>query len=152
MSAPPPSIARTPVLHATLIARRFAEGWRGALLRGPSGCGKSTLALRALDAGFRLVADDRVLVWTSGGRLFGRAPEALADLLEVRHVAVTAHVRLTQAPVDLVVDLDGDPERLPDPGMIEVGGQSMPHLVLRPFEACAPARLERALGARLRHV
>ena len=51
-------------------------GWRGALIEGPSGAGKSDLALRALDAGFRLVADDRVVVWTSGGRLFGRAPDA----------------------------------------------------------------------------
>ena len=135
------------VLHATLVARRGRGGWRGALLRGPSGCGKSSLALRALDAGFRLVADDRVVVWSSGGRLFGRAPSALQGLLEVRHVDVVRRCGLAQAPIDLVVDLCGDPERLPDLSETEVAGRRGPSLALRPFEACAPARLAQALDA-----
>ena len=140
------SDASTPVLHATLIARRFSDGWRGALLRGPSGCGKSTLALRALEAGFRLVADDRVLVWTSGARLFGRAPSALEGLLEVRHVAVAARCRIPHAPISLVVDLVGEPERLPEPELAPIGGRPTPRLMLPPFETCAPSRLAQALG------
>lgn len=137
----------TPVLHATLVARPWRGGWRGALLRGPSGCGKSTLALRSLDAGFRLVADDRVLPWVSGARLFGRAPSALDGLLEVRHVDVEARCRLPWAPIDLVVDLVGEPERLPEAQSVEIGGVHTPHLVLRPFEGCASARLAVALAA-----
>ena len=64
-------------------------GWRGALLRGPSGAGKSEpgAAARCLPVG-RLVADDRTLVWSSAGRLYGRAPAALAGLVEVRGVGV----------------------------------------------------------------
>ena len=140
----------TPVLHATLIARRFPEGWRGALLRGPSGAGKSDLALRALDAGFRLVADDRVLVWTSGGRLWGRAPSALEGLVECRHVAVRALNRLPLAPVSLLVDLVRDaPDRLPEPEREAVGGLRLPRLSLRPFEDGTPARIAAALQDRL---
>jgi hypothetical protein len=55
------------IRHAGLIARRVAGTWRGALIEGPSGVGKSDLALRALDQGFVLVADDRTLVFVSGG-------------------------------------------------------------------------------------
>ncbi len=47
------------ILHAGLVALRLEGVWRGALIAGPSGVGKSDLALRAIEAGFRLVADDR---------------------------------------------------------------------------------------------
>ena len=76
------------ILHAGLIAARIAGFWRGVLIEGPSGSGKSDLALRALSQGFRLVADDRVVVWASGGRLFGRAPEILNGLIELRGLGV----------------------------------------------------------------
>ena len=70
------------ILHAGLVARRQDGYWRGVLIEGASGAGKSDLALRALDHGFRLVADDRVVVWASGGALYGRAPDSLAYLGE----------------------------------------------------------------------
>ena len=40
----------------------------GVLLRGPSGCGKSDLALRLIDDGARLVADDQVVLTEEAGR------------------------------------------------------------------------------------
>jgi serine kinase of HPr protein (carbohydrate metabolism regulator) len=76
------------IRHAGLIAHRVAGTWRGALVEGPSGVGKSDLALRALDQGFVLVADDRTLVFVSGGELYGRAPDALAGLVEARGLGV----------------------------------------------------------------
>jgi serine kinase of HPr protein (carbohydrate metabolism regulator) len=72
------------ILHATLLARRQGGDWRGLLLRGPSGVGKSDLALRLIADGWWLVADDRVLIWSDDGHLYGRAPTALAGLLELR--------------------------------------------------------------------
>ena len=68
------------IRHAGLVALRWRGDWQGVLIEGPPGSGKSDLALRALTEGFRLVADDRVLLWTSGGRLWGRAPDVLAGL------------------------------------------------------------------------
>ena len=104
------------ILHATLVVRRIEGRWRGALLRGPSGAGKSSAALRCLDAGFHLVADDRVIVFASAGRLFGRAPAPLAGLIEVRTVGVTvAPAVRSLGEIDLVADASTRPERLPEP-------------------------------------
>jgi serine kinase of HPr protein (carbohydrate metabolism regulator) len=134
------------IAHAGLIARRIAGHWRGALIEGPSGAGKSDLALRALDLGFRLVADDRVILWTCAGRLFGRAPGALAGLLEVRGVGVTGEPALALCEVALVVE-PGTPERLPEPDTTDRLGFRLPRLVLSYEEASAPAKLGRALTA-----
>ena len=50
----------TVLVHATCVAlRRRGGAWRAVLLRGPSGAGKSDLALRLIEAGGRLVADDQ---------------------------------------------------------------------------------------------
>jgi serine kinase of HPr protein (carbohydrate metabolism regulator) len=134
------------IAHAGLLARRIAGRWRGALIEGPSGAGKSDLALRALDLGFRLVADDRVILWTCEGALFGRAPPPLAGLLEVRGVDIAGVPALPFCEVALVVE-PGAPERLPDAESVERLGLRLPRLVLSYQEASAPAKLGRALSA-----
>jgi serine kinase of HPr protein (carbohydrate metabolism regulator) len=134
------------ILHAGLIARRIRGLWQGALIQGPSGAGKSDLALRALDQGFRLVADDRVLVWASEGRLFGRAPDTLRGLIEVRGVDVLAVEPLPLSEIALVARLE-TPERIPDPATETILGIAVPLLGVAPFEASAPAKLGRAMEA-----
>jgi len=136
------------ILHAGLVALHAGAGsrWRGVLIEGPSGAGKSDLMLRALDLGYRLVADDRVLLWTSGGRLFGRAPDTLRDLMEVNGVDVVRLTALPLAPVAMVVRC-GHPERLPEPRFVEHLGVRLPLVELDPREASAPAKLGRALAA-----
>ncbi len=142
------------MLHAGIVARRGPAGWRGVLIRGPSGAGKSDLALRALAAGFRLVADDRALVWRSGGRAFGRAPEPLAGLCEARGQAIWRVPPLALAPLALVVDLappSGDPERLPDAASVEIAGVRVAAISLRATDASAVARVAFALEASAAH-
>lgn len=115
------------------------------LLRGPSGVGKSDLALRALAAGWRLVADDRVVAWACGGRLWGAAPAALSGLCEARGQGlVRPDPALPCAAVALVVDLTGphgELERLPDPARVEVEGVTLPAAALRAADGSALARL-----------
>lgn len=138
------------IVHAGCIAAWTREGWRGAIIEGPSGSGKSDLALRLLDEGFRLVADDRTRLWRSEGRLFGAAPETLAGLLEARGVGILGEPALAMAEVMLkVVCLPpgAAPDRLPDPEAEPVLGQPLPVLKLSALEASAPAKLRRVVAS-----
>lgn len=133
------------ILHAGLIATRVGGFWRSVLIKGPAGTGKSDLALRALSEGFSLVADDRVILWVSEGRLFGRAPDALFGRLEVRGLEVIALPAIPLAEVALVARC-GSPERIPPPRSVEILGVSAPLIELDPREASGPAKIRRALS------
>lgn len=142
--------ARQPV-HATLVAARRAGRWQGALLRGPSGAGKSDLALRALALGWSLVADDRVRLWTSGGVLYGAAPDRLVGLLEVRGLGVVSRPRLRFARVALAVEAAAEVgDRVPDPAWTDLDGVRLPFFRLPLLEPVAVVRLDLALDAAMR--
>lgn len=134
------------IRHAGLIARRVDGLWRGALIEGPSGVGKSDLALRCLDQGFVLVADDRTLVFVSGGKLHGRAPDALSGLVEVRGLGVLPQPFLPFCRIDLMVRCVDRPqavERLPDAMFEVIEGVSTPVFDLWPLEPGAPGKIRR---------
>jgi serine kinase of HPr protein (carbohydrate metabolism regulator) len=136
------------IRHASLVATRLDGRWKGALIEGPSGTGKSDLALRMMVSGFRLVADDRVTVWTSGGRLFGRAPEPLSGLLEARGVGIIPAAPLEFCEIALLVVCRRGPaevERMPEAACEAVLDVTIPRIELWPFEAAGPAKLRRAL-------
>ncbi|ODT60588.1 HPr kinase/phosphorylase [Phenylobacterium sp.] len=132
------------ILHAGLVARRQDGYWRGVLIEGASGAGKSDLALRALDHGFRLVADDRVVVWASGGALYGRAPDSLAGLMEARGIGVHGGASINFCRIALSVSC-GPYERMPERAWKDHAGVRLPAISIEPFEASAPAKLGRAL-------
>jgi serine kinase of HPr protein (carbohydrate metabolism regulator) len=136
------------ILHASLVALRAAEVWKGALIEGPSAGGKSDLALRCLAAGFSLVADDRVIAFSHAGSLWGRAPDSLAGLIEARGVGVIRVTPLAFCRIDLSVDLAAsadEVERLPETGGRRLLGLTVPALRLWPFEAGAPGKLAAVL-------
>ncbi|MBV8972755.1 MAG: aldolase [Sphingomonadaceae bacterium] len=132
-----------PTLHATAVAIRG----RGVLLTGPSGSGKSDLALRLIDRGAVLVADDRVVVARDAGRVLASPPPALAGLIEVRGLGIIAVPFAERVPVALILDLAAAPERLPPPATRDVAGVAVPVLAFAPFAASAAIRAERALTA-----
>lgn len=137
------------IRHAGLIALRAGGDWMGVLIEGASGSGKSDLALRCLSEGFSLVADDRVVVWTEGDQVFGRAPDPLAGLIEVRGQGVQNWPHRPFARLRLIVNLVQIPatvERMPENPVSEIGGQALPRLDLWPFEPSAPAKISRALN------
>ena len=138
--------AAAPILvHATAIA---IDG-RAVLLRGPSGAGKSDLALRLIDAGARLVADDQVELRRAGGRVLVRAPAAIAGLVEVRGVGILRLEPLREAALAMCVDLvpSAEVERLPEICCEDVLGLAVPSIAISPFEASAAAKLRFALRA-----
>lgn len=129
-------------LHASCVA---IDG-RGVLLEGPSGSGKSDLALRLIDAGARLVADDQVELAARGGRLWARAPAALAGLVEARGLGLFRLDPLAEAPLALAVTLAAPAERLPPPARRRLLGVDLPAVTIDPFEASAPAKLRLVLS------
>jgi serine kinase of HPr protein (carbohydrate metabolism regulator) len=141
-------IPQTACLHASCVA---LDG-EAVLIRGASGSGKSALALRLIDAGGVLVADDRTIV-TAGsgpdGRLRASAPAAIAGRLEVRGLGI---VRLAHAPapVGLIVDLAPaaaiDRMPAPDDLMHELCGTRLPRIMLDASLPGATARVRLALG------
>lgn len=135
------------IRHAGLITRLDGGAWRGVLVEGPSGAGKSDLMLRALDAGWSLVADDRVMLWTSAGRLYGRPPPTLDGLMEIRGLDVVATPGRAFTRIVLAADCVNPEqiERLPDPRTISLLGQAIPQFALAALESSAPAKLARAV-------
>jgi serine kinase of HPr protein (carbohydrate metabolism regulator) len=135
--------------HAGLIALYERGGWKGVLIEGASGSGKSDLTLRCLSHGFRLVADDRTLLWVSEGRLFGCSPKPIAGLIELRGLGVLPEPARRLAEVRLVVrclELADPLERMPDRDTRVLMGVTLPRVAVRPFEASAPDKLARALS------
>lgn len=138
-------------IHATCVALRAGKGWRAVLLRGPSGAGKSDLALRLIEAGGRLVADDQTHVARIGRALVATPPPALAGLIEVRGVGIHRLARrqlLARATVALLVDLVAPDkvERLPEPAHEVLEEVELPRLDLAAFEASTVAKLRVALA------
>jgi len=116
----------------------------GILLRGPEGSGKSDLALRLIDDGARLVADDRVEIHVAPHGPIARAPGAIAGRIEVRGIGILSTPHIDAAPVRLVFDLISQAdalERLPEPDRVEIGGVPVPRYRLHPFEPSAAAKV-----------
>jgi serine kinase of HPr protein (carbohydrate metabolism regulator) len=140
----------TLILHATTLARRVEGRWLGVLVRGPSGAGKSDLALRALDQGWRLVADDRSIVWLSEDQLYARAPATLSGLVEARGVGVLRRPRLELVRLALIADAARGPlERVAELQTEVLLGAALPRISLDLRESLAPLKLSAALAAAL---
>jgi HPr kinase/phosphorylase len=133
----------TTLLHATCVA----VGGRGVLLTGASGSGKSDLALRLIDRGAVLVADDGVAVHVSRGRLIATAGPNIAGQIEVRGLGILALPFQQDACLTLCIALDQPVPRMPDEylPMRVVEGIGLPVLALDAFEASAPVKVEKAV-------
>ena len=124
-----------------------ALGGTGLLLRGRPGIGKSDLALRLVDEGAALVADDLVQLSCRDGRLLARLPdEAPAETrgrLEVRGLGILPVHSVAEAPLGLVVELKAPAEidRMPEPQHWICLGIQVPMIALDAWTASATAKL-----------
>ena len=108
------------LVHASCVAVAGA----GVLLRGDSGAGKSDLALRLIDGGGTLVADDQTQIRRDGDRVIASAPDQLSGLLEIRGLGILRMPAHGPVPLRLVVNLTSDSavERLPEISFAEIEG------------------------------
>jgi HPr kinase/phosphorylase len=130
-------------IHASCVALSGA----GVLLRGRPGAGKSDLALRLVDGGGALVADDLCEIRRAGSRLFADLPAAVDPAFRGR-IALRGIGFLTlpyagPTPLALVADLEPGIAANPDESGHEVVylGITLPVFVLDPFQASAAAKL-----------
>jgi serine kinase of HPr protein (carbohydrate metabolism regulator) len=131
-------------LHASCVALNG----QGVLLAGPSGIGKSDLALRLIDAGGMLVADDQTELWREGDKLIASPPATLAGLIEAREIGLLKLPFLPHAPVALYIELvglDEDLERLPVHDPILLLDRPVRRLRLYAFAGSAVAKIRAAL-------
>ncbi len=138
-------------VHATSVAMKTGRRWRAVLLRGPSGSGKSDLALRLIEGGARLIADDQTHLAKKGHALIASPPPALAGMIEVRGVGIVKLARgqlLAEAALALLVDLvrPEEVERMPEPARETLQDVALPRLALAAFEASTVAKLRLALA------
>ena len=133
-----------PTIHATAVAL----GERAVLLQGPPGSGKSDFALRLIESGWTLVADDRVVLTRRGVMLFASPPPTLAGLIEARGIGICRVPFWAEAEVVLAVQLVSAEtvERLPQVRSSTFLGLPIRLINMEPFEASAPAKLRLALG------
>ncbi|WP_300300340.1 HPr kinase/phosphorylase [Ferrovibrio sp.] len=131
-------------LHASCVA----IAGEAVLLRGPSGAGKSDLALRLIEAGARLVADDQTMLTRKHGRLVAAAPETIHGLIEIRGLGPVAMIPAPPTPVALLIDLVAftDVPRLPEPYFETLLDIALPVLRLDAFTASAAIKVKWALA------
>ncbi len=126
-------------IHASCVEL----GGSAVLLCGPSGSGKSDLALRLIEAGARLVADDRTDLVAEDGHLIASAPASIAGRMEIRGVGIVSMPAVARSPVSMAVDLvaAADLERLPEARHCAYLGIGLPLIAVAPFECSATAKV-----------
>ena len=132
------------LIHASCVAIAST----GVIIRGPSGAGKSDLALRLIDGGAELVADDYCEITVKDGRLFATAPASLAGKIEMRGFGIVDLPFRSSSVVGLVVDLmpEAEIERMPETTACTIEGVTLRRLALNAFAASAAAKVRIVAG------
>jgi hypothetical protein len=135
-------------IHASCVA----IGPHGVLLLGPSGAGKSDLALRLIDEGARLVADDRTILFVSRHALHAKAPPSIKGLLEIRGLGIVELPVRASVKIVLAVRLGKEGARLPEARIYQAPTVLKPLkppalIALNAHFASTPARIRAALAA-----
>lgn len=124
---------------------------QAVLLAGPAGVGKTDVALRLIETGGTLIADDQTFLRVHAGRLLAAPPTPIAGLIELRHVGLYKLPFVADVPVALYVELvpsDTALERLPPPAFTTLLDQRVRLVRLVGCEASTPAKIRIALGER----
>ena len=120
----------------------------GVLIRGPSGSGKSDLALRLIDDGAGLIADDQVVIKSVGQKLFLSPPDSLPGLIEVRGIGVIKIAYVRDIRLCLIIELDPSNEiqRIPTIEEELIKNIPVPVISMDVFESSVLAKIKIILG------
>ena len=120
----------------------------GILIRGPSGSGKSDLALRLIDDGADLIADDQVVIKAVGQELYLSPPDSLSGLIEVRGVGVIKIEYVRDIRLCLIVELDprNEIQRIPKIKEELIKKIPVPVINMYAFESSVLAKIKIILG------
>lgn len=129
------------LVHGTAVFWAAAEA--GVLILGASGSGKSDLAARLIDRGWRLVADDQVVL-SAEEIVTAIAPEALKDTIALPGLGLCHEPSIERARITHIVHLSATAPRFPlDAGRQSVCGMTLPAIAIDGLAASAPLRVER---------
>ena len=138
-------------VHGTTVVLSVDGCDRAVMLTGAPGSGKSDLALRMIDRGAQLLADDRTQIYCVGDGatpvLMARPPAALAGRLEVRGIGLVTLPWVGEAPLALMAELvtANAVVRLPERRTTMLLGVAVPLVAVAPFEISAVLKLGLAL-------
>lgn len=115
----------------------------GIFIQGASGAGKSDFAIRLIEMGANLIADDYTNLTPASDALIASAPENIKGLIEIHGIGVISTEVKKQTQVKLVVELvEGDKiERMPEQQSTLIEGVSLPLIFLCAKQASATAKL-----------
>lgn len=131
----------------TIQAACIAVGCRAVLIEGHARESRADLALRLIDRGAVLVADDHSVCVRRGVALHADAAAGTANGLEVRGLGRVALPRAGETEVALLaVLLDAAPRFPEDKRTRSIAGVDVPVLALAAFDPAAPIKIEIALG------
>ena len=127
------------LLYGTCISLDGA----GVLLSGEPGAGKSDVALRLLQLGAKLVADDQVRVEVISRRLWVTPPDSIRGLLEVRGVGIVKVKAIDRTCLQLAINLVPREfvPRLPEIDHTTILGLSLPGYKLHAFDISTPEKI-----------
>ena len=120
----------------------------GILIRGPSGSGKSDLALRLIDDGADLIADDQVAIRALEQKLYLSPLDNTPGLIEVRGIGVMKIKYVRDIKLCLVIDLDPSDEiqRIPEIKEELIKSIPVPVINMDAFEHSVLVKIKIILG------
>ena len=127
-------------IHASAVAIDH----QAVLLLGPSGVGKSDLALRLIDEGAELIADDIVVINSFRDQLTASPAPNGTGLLEVHGIGILRDIAYRQnIPIKIAFELDRSDgtERLQSASCFTIENIDIPLFKLNPMSCSAAAKV-----------
>ncbi len=121
-------------------------GNNAVIIIGDSGTGKSDLALRLIDRGAKLIADDQMIIHGDKNTPIISQTQHHIDAIEIRGVGIIKYSCVNNVPLTLCIKTADRYDRYPVPiPMSEFGVFSIPTIKIAAFENSAPIKVEMAL-------